>query len=128
MKILSFILVFIVFLVGCTQTNVQEISYADISSGELKELLDSEEDIFLVDVHIPEQEHIKGTDALIPFNEIETNLDKFPDDKDSKIVVYCRSGSMSRTASKTLTELGYTNVYNQLGGANDWREKGFAFE
>jgi rhodanese-related sulfurtransferase len=48
-------------------------------------------DFFLVDTHIPEQEHIEQTDAFIPYNEIENYLEKLPKDKDSKIVLYCRS-------------------------------------
>ena len=90
-------------------------------------MLDSGELLFLVDVHIPEQQHIKGTDAFIPYNEIENNLDSLPD-KNSKIVLYCRSGSMSIEASETLVKLGYKNVYNHLGGTNDWKLKGFEFE
>ena len=104
-----------------------KLSYKDITSEELKSLME-QEDIFLVDVHIPEQQHIKGTDALIPFNEIEQNLGKFPKDKNSKIAIYCRSGSMSREASEALANLGYTNVYNHLGGVNDWKLKGYELE
>jgi len=101
--------------------------YRDITAPELKAMM-AEEDIFLVDTHIPEQRHIKGTDEVIPFNEIEANLERFPSDKNAKIVVYCRSGSMSAVASKTLVELGYTDVNNLLGGANGWMKQGFEFE
>jgi len=61
-------------------------------------------DFFLVDTHIPEQEHISQTDAFIPYNEIENKLSLLPEDKNAKIVVYCRSGSMSRAAAYTLVE------------------------
>lgn len=90
-------------------------------------MLDSGEEIFLVDVHIPEQQHIKGTDAFIPYNEIENNIGSLPD-KNAKIALYCRSGSMSREAAQTLAGLGYKNVYNHLDGTNDWKAKGFEFE
>lgn len=39
--------------------------------------------------------------------------------KDSKILVYCRSGNRSATAAKILISMGYTNVYD-FGGINDW--------
>jgi len=35
------------------------------------------------------------------------------------VLVYCRSGNRSKTASKALADLGYTNVY-EFGGINDW--------
>ena len=38
---------------------------------------------------------------------------------DSVVLVYCRSGNRSKTASQALADLGYTNVY-EFGGINDW--------
>lgn len=75
-------------------------------------------DFLLVDVHIPEQEHIEGTDLFIPYNEIGENRHQLPEDEDTKIVVYCRSGGMSRAAAYTLLEMGYTNVVDVIGGKN----------
>jgi len=102
--------------------------YRDITAPELKAMLEKGEEMLLIDVHIPEQQHIKGTDDFIPFNQIEANLDRLPRDKTAKIVVYCRSGSMSAIASKKLVELGYTNVNNLLGGTIEWRKLGYEFE
>lgn len=102
-------------------------SYKDITAPELKAMMEKE-DVFLVDTHIPEQRHIKGTDEVIPFNEIEAHLDKLPLDKNTRIVVYCRSGSMSAAASKKLVDLGYTDVNNLLGGTNEWERQGFEFQ
>lgn len=107
-----------------TKNNIKNIkqtaSYKNILPGELDGILDSSEDIFLVDVHIPEQTHIDGTDAFIPYNEIEGNVGNLPEDKDIPLVVYCRSGSMSRIASEKLLDLGYTNVSNLDGGIKAW--------
>jgi rhodanese-related sulfurtransferase len=78
---------------------------------------------FLVDVHIPEQTHIPGTDAFIPYNEISDNIDEFPQDKSTPILVYCRSGSMSKSASEEISKLGYTNVYDLNGGINAYKKQ-----
>ncbi len=86
-----------------------------LQPNELKEML-TNKDFFLLDVHVPEQEHIPGTDAFIDYREITDHLDQLPDDKDAKIVVYCRSGSMSREAVNDLAALGYTNLYDLEGG------------
>ncbi|MCH7492574.1 rhodanese-like domain-containing protein [Patescibacteria group bacterium] len=106
-----------------TSKNIkQTASYKNILPSELDSILDSSEDIFLVDVHIPEQTHIDGTDAFIPYNEIEGNVSNLPEDKDTPLVVYCRSGSMSRIASEKLLDLGYINVSNLEGGINAWNK------
>ncbi|MCJ7773614.1 MAG: rhodanese-like domain-containing protein [Desulfobacterales bacterium] len=89
--------------------------YKLINPAELKAML-TEKDFFLLDVHIPEQTHITGTDAFIDFRKVRQNADKLPADKDAKIVVYCRSGSMSRSAAKDLFDMGYVNVYDLEGG------------
>lgn len=79
-------------------------------------------DAFILDVHTPEQNHIEGTDQFIPFTEINDNLDKLPENKNTPILVYCRSGNMSTQASKDLISLGYTNVYNLEGGIIAYNE------
>ena len=99
--------------------------YVNIRPEDLKDMLDKNKDIYLLDVHIPEQDHIKGTNDFIPFNEIENNISKLPKDKNAEIVVYCRSGSMSETASEILIELGYKNVKNLSGGVNAWNARGY---
>lgn len=93
--------------------------FQDITASELKAAL-KEKDFFLLDVHIPEQKHIEGTDAFIPYNEIEKYIEKLPKNKNTKIVVYCRTGSMSAAASKTLLRLGYKDIYNLIGGIEAW--------
>ncbi len=54
---------------------------------------------------------------------IKGNIDQLPSDKNSKIIVYCRSGSMSREASQTLIDLGYKNVFNLVGGREGYVEE-----
>lgn len=100
-------------------------SYKNITAKELKQLLDNNEKIFLVDVHIPEQEHLTGTDLFTPFDTVGDNLGKFPEDKDAKIIVYCRSGNMSEEASAELVKNGYTDVSNLEGGIYSWQAAGY---
>lgn len=81
-------------------------------------------DLTLVNVHIPFQGDIPGTDLSIPYNEVQQNLDRLPA-KDERIAVYCRSGSMSAEASRTLVGLGYENVWDLGGGMNAWQKAGY---
>ncbi|QIA06745.1 rhodanese-like domain-containing protein [Draconibacterium halophilum] len=43
--------------------------------------------------------------------------------KDDTIILYCRSGSRSALATKTLMTLGYTHVYSLDGGWKAWHEE-----
>jgi len=100
-------------------------AYLDISADELAVMLaDTNSDVTLVDVHTPEQAHIPGTDAFIPYETIADRKDALPENLETPIVVYCRSGSMSTTAAETLISLGYRNVYNLEGGTNAWKANG----
>jgi rhodanese-related sulfurtransferase len=91
-------------------------SYQSITPEKLGGLLE-DENVWLIDVHIPEQEHIPGTDAFIPYHRIEGDP-ALPKDKNTPIVLYCRSGGMSRAAAEALVQDGYTNVYDLAGGKN----------
>ena len=67
-------------------------------------------DFILINVHIPYQGEIPGTDLLIPFNKIALHRNKLPKDKDKTIVVYCMTGPMGYYAADQLASMGYTRV------------------
>lgn len=61
--------------------------------------------------------HIPNT-VLLPIGTIDEDAAAavIPE-KDFTVLVYCRSGSRSKTASSTLAEVDYTNVY-EFGSIN----------
>ncbi|MBU0613517.1 rhodanese-like domain-containing protein [Patescibacteria group bacterium] len=102
-----------------TQNNQEDIQqYTDITSEELAEMLVNK-DFKLIDVHVPEQKHVPDTDYLITYTDIDEFKKIFPN-KDEKVVLYCRSGSMSRNMAEKLVEQGYINIYNLTFGMNEW--------
>ncbi len=119
-RILTALLATMLLISGCTQTSSEEIKYNKITAEEAKEIIDTEEHK-LVDVRTPEEykeEHIEGA-LLIPDYEIENLAESKLPDKDEKILVYCRSGSRSKSAAKKLIDMGYTDVHD-LGGIMNW--------
>jgi len=102
-------------------------AYQMISVEDLNARM-GEGDLFLVNVHIPLEGNIPGTDQTIPYNAVEDYLGRLPADKDQPIYLYCRSDSMGHTAARTLNDLGYTRVYNLEGGYIAWRAAGLPFE
>jgi rhodanese-related sulfurtransferase len=119
---------FIAFIFIVTGCMFQKPDFLQmITATELNQIMQNKH-ILLVDVHVPEQQHIKGTDLFIPFNEIETYKDKFPKDKNTAIYLYCEGGPMGNAAARSLYKLGYRNLFNLEGGTKAWRKAGFDFE
>ena len=104
-------------------------SYQSITAAELKSML-KDKDFVLVNVHIPMGTSIPKTDLFIPYDKITVsdNVLQLPAEKDSKIVLYCRSGRMSEIAAEELVNLGYTNVWNVADGMLGWEQAGFSLE
>jgi rhodanese-related sulfurtransferase len=94
-----------------------------VSPAEFDELM-TDQSVWVVDVHTPEQTHIPGTDAVVAYDDIAGNLSKFPGDKNTPVAVYCRSGSMSAQAAEGLAGMGYKNVYDLMGGTDAYKESG----
>lgn len=95
---------------------------AKVSPAEARELLAAKPPAILIDVRTEGEfkgGRIPGA-LLLPFDEItrESATAIIPA-KDSKVIVYCRSGRRSSIAAKTLRDLGYSNV-RDLGAISDW--------
>jgi rhodanese-related sulfurtransferase len=85
----------------------------------------TQKDFLLINVHIPYEGEIEKTDLFIPYQEIHEHLDKFPRDRNAKIVLYCRSYRMSIIAAQTLLQHGYTRIFMLKGGMIAWKKAGY---
>ena len=77
-----------------------------------------------INVHVPFEGAIDGTDLFVPFDKIEQRASRLPADRTTPLAIYCRTGSMSAAAAKTLASLGYTDVVELQGGMRAWKASG----
>ncbi len=60
----------------------------------------------------------------IPRGFLEAKIEREVPDRAAPVVVYCASGNRSLFATRTLQELGYTNVTSLAGGFGGWKKAG----
>jgi rhodanese-related sulfurtransferase len=106
-----------------------------VNAEELKQQLDNEE-IILVDVRskdvIEAEGQIEGS-IHVPRDMLEFHADQRPDNPlrkeelnpEKKIVVYCGVGGQGTLSTKTLQDMGYSDVSNLTGGTKAWVKAGF---
>ena len=96
--------------------------YTEITPEAAKEMMDADPDAVILDVREQSEfdtGHVPGA-VLLPVGTIdEESAAAVLPDKETTVLVYCRSGNRSKQASKALAELGYTQIY-EFGGVNDW--------
>ncbi len=112
-----------IFLVGCApkeQTDSADNQSKTISLDDAVKMVEEDQAIRFIDVRT-QQEYDAGHVAsaeLLPLNQLESKIESEIADKDTKIIVYCRSGNRSGQAQAMLNGMGYNNVYDAGGIIN----------
>ncbi len=96
---------------------------AEITPEELADLIaeaeitviDVREDWEFADGHIPGAVHI-------PLGSLSARVDEVP--ADVPVVLVCRSGNRSAEAYRLLSQEGFDNISNMVGGMKDWAAAG----
>lgn len=105
---------------GCTGwTTLQHLAPA-----EAKQLIE-ESDPIVINVHYPYEGDIPGTDATIPFDDVDAIEAYLNYDHCADVLLVCRSGSMSNTAGNALIRRGYLRVRDLEGGFRAWEAAGY---
>ena len=110
-------------ILGMIGENIKKGEYHQMDVEELKNMIKNKQDITILDVRTKREfgmGHIEGA-LNIPVDELRDNLDKL--DRDSKIVVYCRTGYRSYLAYLILKNSGFKNVWNLNGSYLSWIRK-----
>lgn len=106
------ILISLIIITGCS--NKTEIKTGKINC-EQKNILVEEKNAVIIDVRTTDEykdSHMK--DAInISYDKITKQIAKEENiNKETPIIVYCKSGARSNKAYNTLIEQGYKNVYD----------------
>ncbi len=111
--------------------NGKEKAYGTMSAEALNTELIENPDLFVIDVRevseLEESGYIPGA-VNIPVKTLADNLAYLPQDLDTPIVVYCKSGTRSTFGWTILNALGYTNVRNLTGGFMAWADAQYGIE
>ena len=111
-------------LSGCVTGN----EWVRVDAPTFSQSIDENPDAFLLDVRTEgewEQDgHLKDA-ILIPHTELKSRADELPEDLDTMIHLYCRSGNRSQQAAQTLQDLGYTNLVELSTGITGWKDAGY---
>jgi len=101
-------------------------NFPTINAQEAYSLLESDDNITLLDVRTPKEFKEDGyieSAKLIPLGVLAQNIAML--NKSKKILVYCRSGNRSLSASRILEKSGF-EVINLSGGIIEWKKSGFS--
>jgi len=92
-------------------------NFQSIDAKQALQLLENDDNVSLLDVRTIEEYkegHLRDA-TLIPVQVLSQNIAKLQQVKNTKLLVYCRTGSRSIAASRILKEDGFTPV-NVKGG------------
>lgn len=104
----------------------------DVSAKQTLELIEEnteEADFIILDVRTLSEfkdGHLENAENLDFYSDtFKDELGKM--DKNKTYLIYCKTGNRSGKSLKIMDEMGFTEVYNMLGGYKDWSRKGLPF-
>lgn len=117
MKKIILLIISLFIISGCGSTSETK----KIDCEEKNNLVSS--GAVLVDVRTPSEYSTGDIEGAINLDSVTImdNIENEIPDKDTKIILYCRSGNRSSDSAKKLIEKGYKNVYD-LGGISTCSE------
>ena len=108
----------------------QEPIIKDVNAREAADLVERNKDstnFVIIDVRTPSEYaagHLeKATNFNYSSSSFKSELEKL--DKNKAYFIYCHSGNRSKKALEVMRELGFSEVYNILGGISAWTGSGF---
>ena len=106
-------------------TDLAPAKLGEISPQDLHAALATNKDFLLIDVHYPNAGSVPGTDARIAFDDIPALVAFIGSNLDTKVVLTCLSGGMSKQAGNAVVARGYRNISELTGGMTAWTNAGY---
>ena len=102
-----------------------------ISGSELRDMIDSNEDLKIVEVlskEAFEEFHLPNAINIPLGDNFEQEFQQRFPDKSQNIVVYCSNSECdaSTKAASRLEEIGFRNIFDYEAGKDDWKTRGYA--
>jgi len=119
----------LLFLSGQSELSAQ--TYENITVSEAQMLIDQNQDnaIFtILDVRTPGEYNVAHLEGAYMRNFYDSDFMQQLDslNKDRIYLIYCQSGNRSGQAFTMMQNLGFSEVYNMLGGISAWLSAGFS--
>lgn len=93
-----------------------------MSVRELDAALKANDAIELLDVRTPEERAMAAIPGAVLLNEQEAaRIEALP--RDTKLVLYCHHGGRSQQAAEQFISLGFSQVFNVVGGIDAWSQE-----
>ena len=93
-----------------------------MSVRELEAALNAIEVLELLDVRTPEERAIAAIPGAVLLNEEEAaRIESLP--RDTKLVLHCHHGGRSQQAAEQFISLGFSQVFNVIGGIDAWSQE-----
>jgi adenylyltransferase/sulfurtransferase len=110
------------FCGAVSEEAAEAVQGSTITAKDLKNMMDNDENIFVVDVREPNEYEIVSIPGatLIPKGEFLSGaaLEKLPQDK--RIVLHCKSGARSAEALAIVKDAGFSDAVHVGGGVLAW--------
>lgn len=116
----TLVTLFILLSAGCSNA-ADNKGFIDVDAAKAFQMA-SDAGVLILDVRTPAeyaQAHIANS-VLIPVQVLHTEYTRLNGYEDKKILIYCRSGNRSVTASTILIKNGFSRLYNLQSGIKDW--------
>jgi len=141
-KILIAFLLLLTIIFSCNKTdesikqkNIQKekvvtntIINERITLDKAKSIIDNRKrvEINIIDIRTPKEYtsgHLDRSQNIDFYQDFKYNINKLK--KNKKYLIYCQTGNRTKSALKTMKELGFKSVYEMDKGIAGWREKGW---
>ena len=103
---------------------MSEVTIPEITVHELKELIDTGQTPFILDVREAREYDLANLNGkLIPLQQLIDRLDEIRPYINELVVVHCRSGGRSAQAVGFLQAMGFSRATNLVGGTLAWSKE-----